>query len=118
MALIAQCNRRALSAPFSSVCAQMSLPSKSNQHNKTSPAFGQHGAQAHTVLDFKLYFCGRGGRGLVGRPGGRWAVGLDDLRGLFHPRWFYGSMIDIPDVHLNYFTCFSRHFLEDEVKQP
>ena len=29
--------------------------------------------------------CGTGGRVLVGSIGGRWAVGLNDVRGLFQP---------------------------------
>ena len=29
--------------------------------------------------------CGSEGHGLVGNVGGRWTVGLDDLRGLFKP---------------------------------
>ena len=29
--------------------------------------------------------CGTKGHGLVGNTGGRWMVGLDDLRGLFQP---------------------------------
>ena len=31
--------------------------------------------------------------GLAGDIGDRWTVGLDDLRGLFQPWWFYDSMI-------------------------
>ena len=33
------------------------------------------------------------GGGLVGNISGRWTVGLDDLGGLFQPRWFCDSMI-------------------------
>ena len=37
--------------------------------------------------------CCTKGHGLVGTDGGRWAVGLDDLGGLFQPWWFCNSMI-------------------------
>jgi len=36
--------------------------------------------------------CCTEGHGLVGIIGDRWMVGLDDLRGLFQPWWFYDSM--------------------------
>jgi len=35
--------------------------------------------------------------------GGRCMVGLDDLKGLFHPLWFYDSMILWPTQ--NYSSC-------------
>lgn len=54
----------------------------------------------------------------MGSTGGRRAVGPDDPRGLFQPRWVYDSAIDTLDIYKNYFTYFSCHFLEGEVKQP
>ena len=36
--------------------------------------------------------CGTRGAGLVGKCGGRWMVGLDDLGCLFQPWQFYDSM--------------------------
>jgi len=33
----------------------------------------------------EMHRCGTEGLGLVGNIGGRWMVGLDDLRGLFYP---------------------------------
>lgn len=43
---------------------------------------------------------------IVGNIGGRWTVGLDDLRGLFQPQCLYHSMILSTD--------FNRH-LDDEL---
>ena len=53
----------------------------------------------------EMFRCGTERCGLVRNIGNRWTVGLDDLRGLFQPWWFYGSMILPPLICRLLFTA-------------
>lgn len=53
------------------------------------------------------------GHALVRIIGDRWAVGLDDLAGLFQPRWFYESMILWKILISN--TCLSDYLSASDV---
>jgi len=43
----------------------------------------------------ETFRCGTERHGLVGNISDRWMVGLDDLRSLFQPWWFYDSMVNL-----------------------
>ena len=45
-----------------------------------------------------------------GNNGGRWMVGLDDIRGLFQPWWFYDYMNSKPSQP-RLLEVFCMHFL-------
>jgi len=67
-----------------------------------------------------MFRCCTEGHGLVGNIGDRGTVGLDDLRGLFQPWWFYDSMIlwshGQPKFSLH--SAIQNIFLQSTMAQP
>ena len=45
-----------------------------------------------------MFRCGTKEHGLVDNVGGSWTVGLDDLRDLFQPKWFFDCCVVNADI--------------------